>query len=175
MHAKSILWTFLTLAVLMVPLVAPAQEDADMWNERGLILKQEGRYDEAADAFGRALASDPGHLEAMNNLGRVHFVAGRYSEAAALFEKVLRRTPHAVGTKKNLAAAYARMGRYQDAVSVLQSAVASAPGDAQARLELGIVSLLAGDRSTAERQYDALRDMDADSAAKLKKILDRVR
>lgn len=46
------------------------------------------------------------------------------------------------------------------------------PGNARARHQLGVASLAMDDPAAASRQYEALRELDADMAASLKGLID---
>ena len=48
-----------------------APEDADVWNARGVALEVTDRWKEATEAYEKALALEPQHRKAANNLGFV--------------------------------------------------------------------------------------------------------
>jgi Flp pilus assembly protein TadD len=48
-----------------------APEDADVWNARGVALEVTERWKEATEAYEKALALEPHHRKAANNLGFV--------------------------------------------------------------------------------------------------------
>ncbi len=63
--------------------LAPAgTKDADAHFNLGVMLEEGGNVDEAVEEYARALADDPRHLKALNNLGLVHFSRGEMEEAA---------------------------------------------------------------------------------------------
>jgi tetratricopeptide (TPR) repeat protein len=51
--------------------MALAPEDADVWNARGVALEVTDRWKEATEAYEKALALEPQHRKAANNLGFV--------------------------------------------------------------------------------------------------------
>ena len=59
----------------------------------GTLLLREGRLDEARRAFHRALAFDPNHYFAMNNLSIVEWEAGRFEESLLWARRALDRAP----------------------------------------------------------------------------------
>src|SRR5215218_180733 len=57
------------------------QEVARRYIERGNSLAKDGRFDEAAEAYRRAVGHDPAAALAYGNLGYVYSRLGRYAEA----------------------------------------------------------------------------------------------
>lgn len=82
---------------------ARARELALHWFERGCELDGEPRgYAEAADAYRRALAADPGFADAHCNLGSVYFNQGRREQARACYERAVALEPGHVEANLNL-------------------------------------------------------------------------
>ena len=120
-------------------------------NNLGNALKAAGRYDAAAGAYARAIALQPGHVEARYNLG-LHASAGRPDEAAAAFEQALRLRPGHVHAWANLVLIHYAQGRLEDAAACYERALASAPGY-EASLNLGNVRKAQGRLGEAEAAY----------------------
>ena len=95
-----------------------------------------GRLDEATVHYLKALALNPNHADAHNNLGILLASGGRMDEAIAHFRRASEIAPHAIGFLKNLATALVQRGQLTDATSILQDALAlarSAGDEAQTR------------------------------------------
>src|SRR5262249_26206585 len=75
-------------------------------NQQGLQLAHEGRFEEAADRFSRAIAQHPDHGSAWLNLGMSLRNLGRYDRAINAYQELLRITPRDPAVHSNLAAAY---------------------------------------------------------------------
>jgi len=125
-------------AVRLNPGLAPAHY------YRGRVLEKLGRTEEAAAAYGQALAIDPRHLEASNALARLTpngassaealmqsgldalYAQRKPEEAAAYFRKVLDRNPTHYGATYQLAKALDASGHGDEAqrlwATVLQMA-----------------------------------------------------
>ena len=125
-------------AVRLNPGLAPAHY------YRGRVLEKLGRTEEAAAAYGQALAIDPRHLEASNALARLTpngassaealmqsgldalYAQRKPEEAAAYFRKVLDRNPTHYGATYQLAEALDASGHGDEAqrlwATVLQMA-----------------------------------------------------
>ena len=65
------------------------QENPNVWNELGLVLFKVGSYEDAIDAFIKAIELDPSIGYYYCNLGQVLVSQGRLTDAIELFEKSL--------------------------------------------------------------------------------------
>lgn len=68
-------------------------EHAEGHNNLGVVLKEQGRLDAAADAYRKAIALKPAHAEAHNNLGLVLLEQGLVDDAIRSFERALQAHP----------------------------------------------------------------------------------
>lgn len=59
----------------------------------GVVLQEDGRYENAAQAYRRVLRDFPADRAAWRNLGRVLYLDGDYEEAISALEKVLELDP----------------------------------------------------------------------------------
>jgi len=97
-------------------LASQQPEPADVERLRGMVSYEKNEMPEAAAAFARAVAQDPGDRVAMQMQGVVMFRLGKPAEAIPLLEKA-----HASGAIANadpnyvLALCYIATGRYDDA------------------------------------------------------------
>jgi len=66
-----------------------------------------GKTSDAGTWFEKALALDPGHVDALTDLGVLHFQEGRYLEAERLFLEAIRRDPGNGDSSMNLSRLYA--------------------------------------------------------------------
>ncbi len=64
-----------------------------------------------------------------------------------------------------------RLDRYQEAVSAYKRAVTIKPGDAVVHYSLGVAYLRTGNADGAMEQYTLLKDIDAQKAAGLLKLI----
>ncbi len=96
---------------------------------------------EAIDAFARAIALDPGHIDALYNGAVALTVAGRHAEASRFYAQILATQPDAVDAMIGLAASLAMQGRLGEAEPLLRDALRRAPDRADAERALaGIVA-----------------------------------
>ena len=69
------------------------RDDADLWNNLGVLLRKLDKDDAAMAAFERAVSLDPNHALAHYNLGSVHDEVGHYDEAVEEFRLALTLDP----------------------------------------------------------------------------------
>jgi tetratricopeptide (TPR) repeat protein len=143
-------------------------------NYVGLGMYHLGRYGEALDFYGRALAlrratNDPAAaVLQLNNIANVYMLRGAYSEAWRTYEDALREvrnSPAALGIERarylivaNLATLYQRVGREDRALEMFQqlgSATSrlSLSEQAQMAVNIGVVYRRLGDPYKAMDQY----------------------
>jgi len=67
--------------------------NADDLNRKGEGLFEAGNITEAAALFTQAIAKDPSHATAYNNLGVLHYHLNQYDDALACFRKTLEINP----------------------------------------------------------------------------------
>ncbi len=92
--------------------------DAKRMNLRGNELYYQGRYEDAARLYGRALSisegidHEEGVAESLNNLGQLYLVAGEYDDACAKFREALEINER-IGNSKGAGANLNNLGSAQ--------------------------------------------------------------
>ncbi|MEU4478197.1 tetratricopeptide repeat protein [Micromonospora sp. NPDC023966] len=124
---------------------APDQSAADGYLQRAQLLAELGRYDEAAEELGDALASHPGHAEALGMLARVHLAADRSAEALRVAEAAVAAAPGALSPLVARGFALVDLGRWKAAASTGDEILALGPDDAYA--QRSAAAILAGARN----------------------------
>jgi hypothetical protein len=89
----------------------------------GVLLENEGRPTEAVQAYRTALAADPRHAKASNNLGSLLQRMGVEDEALACFETARRLDPTLWQPHYNIGNLHRLAGRLESAVAPFQEAV----------------------------------------------------
>lgn len=125
----------------------------------GDYLMVTGRFDDAIDQEGNAIALDPLSVESRIGLGAAYFWARRYDEAIAQFKVTLHMAPGSLGARMQLAWNYSLKGMHEEAVVQCDSALTFAPHSEQDRLDTcGWVYARAGRRSQV---FEMLRSTSA--------------
>jgi hypothetical protein len=69
------------------------QQTATDWNNKGIALKAQGKYDEAIEAFDEAIRLDPNDASAWKNKGLALSHQDKYDEAIQAYDEAIRLDP----------------------------------------------------------------------------------
>lgn len=110
--------------------------DADAHYRTGRYFQGQARLDLAADAYRRALAGQPSHVDALNALGTVHSLQQEPELAERAFALALQADPLAAHVHNNLGYHLLRNGRGAEAIVAFERARELDPGNADTRSNL---------------------------------------
>jgi len=96
--------------------------NAEAMYRLGRLYQGQARYAEAIAAYRRALAQDPGYVDANNALGVIHAEHGRYDAAEREFHIAIALAPDAAYLRSNLGFALLLRGSNEEAARVLEEA-----------------------------------------------------
>lgn len=144
--------------------LALAPDHANTQYNLAVVLKAQGKLDEAIAQYERTLIVKPDSAKAHNNLGIILAGRGRLDEAAAHYEKALAINPDYANAHYNLANILKDRNRLDEAAAHLGRAVAIQPGDAEAHNNLGIVLQELGRPGEAAAHYERAIALRADYA-----------
>ncbi|RMG17518.1 MAG: hypothetical protein D6731_03970 [Planctomycetota bacterium] len=133
-----------------------AERAAELLWARGQCLEGAGRAQEAAASYRQALELRPGHLQALEDLGRLLLAAGQWEVARPVVEELVRRTrPPKVRASHTLALARAlrELGERSEAVRCYRQALDVLPERYDAHLALAEL-LEQDDPDGARRHYE---------------------
>ena len=105
------------LALMLAP------ERADLHFLQAHALHKLKRYEQALQAYERALALDGAMLEARNNLGAVLISLGRHQQAQEVLHELQQTAPHSASAWINLGNSYWAQGRSERAESAFRRAL----------------------------------------------------
>jgi len=97
---------------------------AEAFVNRGIVLKNRGRLNEAQADLDRAIALRPNLAEAYYNRGNVRLARQQLSAAREDFADAVRLNPHYADALANLGELLTRSGAFAEAIPLLQRAVA---------------------------------------------------
>jgi len=129
------------------PKQAPA--DADEFLRQGISAQQHGDLKSAIDNYRKALAIQPGMVEARANLGAALSAAGQFDAAIEEDLRVLAKAPNNVGVRMNLALAYYKKGDMEHAHAELLVVHAARPLDLSNAVLLGYTYIKLGKANEA--------------------------
>jgi tetratricopeptide (TPR) repeat protein len=132
----------------------------------GVALRNEGKLQDAASAFRRAIADDPGYCDAHDDLGEVLWMQKDVAGALSEFEVAVRCNPELALARNNLAIALLYDKHDVDrAVEQLRAALSAKPGFALAHLNLGKALAAKQDFTDAESEVRSALAIDPALAA----------
>lgn len=136
-----------------VPADAPLQSLTYM--RQGSVLMQQGRYQDALEAFQTADRIAPGNATNLNMIGLCYLSLSQPDQALQAFDQVLRMVPQFTDARNNRGATYLSMNQYHlaevDFIAVL--ADSTYPHRRQAYYNLGITYLKRGQPGAAEENF----------------------
>jgi len=124
------------LALLSYPLQAGAL-DAQGWFEKGNELSDEGRFQEAAEAYQKSIGQNPESPVGHYNLGIAYKNLKKYEQAVLSFKKTLELEPEYLDARLSLGNVYNLQERWEDAIGELNIVIHRRQGDAEAHGNLG--------------------------------------
>jgi len=149
------------LAALLALLVQSAPPD---WQAQGLKALDEKRFDAAAEAFQKAVDSDPKDYSALFNLALAKSLLQKDAEAISAYQKVLELKPGLYEADLNLGILLVRNKRPEEAIAKLKQASETRPKEFRPLYYAGEAYLAAGRLPEAESAFRSASEIDPKSA-----------
>lgn len=124
----------------------------DAWQFLALALQRTGSAEEAYTAYEHAFELSNGSPLLTGPMGQAALEAGRYDEAAALLAVAVEDRPDALPPRLNQTLALRLGGRLDEALSAARAATQLAPGNPDARHQLGAVHMERRELDRAETE-----------------------
>jgi protein O-mannosyl-transferase len=105
----------------------------------GTVLRSEGRFDDAIEAYGEAIRWAPRFPEAYAGLGETLLAVNRPDEAATALAEAVRLKPTDPNSYLNLGSALSRAGRLDEAAAAFRESIRLEPGTPASHAGLGLV------------------------------------
>lgn len=153
-------------------------DDYEAWNNKGVVLKNLGRYSKAIAAYNQALQIKPDKHEAWNNKGNALSDLGRYQEAISAYDKVIQIQPDYYQAWGNKGIALRGLGRYQEAIAAYNKVIEFKPDDHLAWYKKGDLLYFLGRYQKASKAYKSAIHFKPDYSEawyNLAKAIDRLR
>jgi len=123
--------------------LALAPANARNWNTRSDLLQRQARWAEALESAERASQLDADFIPALENRATGLQRLGRYDEALALYDRLIGADDAATWSNRGIC--LQNMGAFAQARASFERALEIDPGLADARMNLGLHYLTAGD------------------------------
>jgi len=118
---------------------------AEVYNNLGHAVGNQGRRNDAIAAFEQAVILEPATAESWQNLGNHLHAAGRRVDARQALHRAAALTPDSPEVWQNLGLVHQGLGELDDAYTCFRRALALHPGHEMARWNLGLLLLLRDD------------------------------
>ncbi len=106
-------------------------------NNLGIVLRKQGRAEEAINHYLQALRSNPDYELAHYNLGNAYADQGKTKKVIEAFKQAIRINPDYAEAHYNLGVTYAGSGKHKEAIAAFQQAIRIDPDYAHAHYNLG--------------------------------------
>ena len=113
--------------------------DANLWYGKGIVLYNQGKYDEAIKAYDETIRLDPKDTEAWNNKGGALNNLGKYDESIKCHDEAIRLDPNCADAWSGKGIALYNQCDYADAINALNTSIRLDPKLARAWYNKGLV------------------------------------
>jgi tetratricopeptide (TPR) repeat protein len=119
-------------------------------------------FDEALDAYRRALEIDPNLVPALINLANIHYARNELAEAQALYERAISLEPGVFESHFNLGNIFHDLGHYAEAQACYRDALTLNPTYADAHFYLAVSLEKSGLSHEARLHWRAYQELAPD-------------
>lgn len=130
--------------------LAVTAANANAWCFLGMACHDQARYDEAVEAYHKAIDIQPNFPVALSNLGNTLKQQGKLVEAESTCREALRLKPDYSTAFNNLGVALVAQGRLEEAADTFEQALALMPNDAVTHSNLSAALVRQGKYAEAE-------------------------
>jgi tetratricopeptide (TPR) repeat protein len=143
-----------------VNLTAIPEAQSDEHRNLGIAFYRTNMYEDALREFERAREHNKDDAISVFYVGLVFLRQGKWNEAIQAYHDATAKPGARAAAFHNLAIALERVGRYAEALTALQDATKRGGGkDANTQTSIGIVSLMMGDATAADRALTAAKPL----------------
>jgi tetratricopeptide (TPR) repeat protein len=133
---------------------------SEYYNDRGNILLQAGRLEEARADYLRAIELSPPYFEVFANLGQCYRRLGRMEEAVEAYTRSLDINPDHLLALLGRAKAHEELGHAGEAIADYTAALAKDPTQWEAIASCGVLHYEAGDLERSLADFDRAIELD---------------
>ncbi len=137
-------------------------DQADVYNNLGIVFQSAGKLNEAIDAYRRAIAIDPRHANAHSNLGVLLRAIGEPTAAEAEYRSAIEIAPDHIDAYTNLGILLNALGRSEEAAACYCKVITLRPKHPEARRLLALAHCVLGDVDGAIQIFEAWLDEEPD-------------
>ena len=127
--------------------LATPLNDAVDWYNKGVVLHDQGKYDEAIQAYNKAIEIDPQYAHAWDNKGAALGAQGKYNEAIQAYDKAIEINPQYADAWSNKGVVLDDLGKYDETLKACNEAIRLDPYSADSWYNKG-------NALKAQKKYD---------------------
>ena len=116
---KIIVYLIVVISAVNISFAAEISTEAKLQYNKGVDMYRVGRYEEAIDAFEKAVELDPDYIDAYYNLGSILEFIKQDDAALAVFKQIILRKPTDYESVYKAAALSVKLGQQEQAKSYL--------------------------------------------------------
>lgn len=147
-------------------------DNGEYENSLAVSYSESAQPAKAIPYYQRAAVHHPHHV-IYYSLGGAYEQLGKIDEAIAAYRKAVEMSPKFSFALYRLGVIYSDLSRWPESIEILQQALQADPTDVFALNELGKTYYRSGDKTAAMQQYYILKNLDANKAADLLKVISR--
>jgi tetratricopeptide (TPR) repeat protein len=125
----------------------------------GVLLKDQGRYDEAVKEWRDTIRADPDDAAAHYNLGVLLKDQGRYDEAEKEYRDAIRADPDLAAAHSNLGSLLNDLERYDEAEEEYRDAIRADPDLAEPHANLCLLFLKTERPEEAKKEFEVAKEL----------------
>lgn len=143
-------------------------ERAEPLHAIGLCLMYQDKFEDAIVFFKRSLELEP-IIASYFMIGKSHLLLGRSRQAVESYKQGLTKHPTSDIGHFGLGEAYMNLEQYADAIVEFKEALrlSEGPGVTNTHYHLGLAYIRSGDRESALKEYEVLKERKSDLAGRL--------
>lgn len=127
--------------------------NANAWVYLGIVLFDQRRFAESAEAYRAAIKLQPQFPVAWNNLGNTLRMSGAIDESESCFERALAQQPGYLSALKNRGTLWVWSGEIRRGLQWYEQGLKIDPGNAELHRNLGVINLLLGNYDKGWEEY----------------------
>ena len=137
----------------------------------GRTYQEQGKFDEAIQAYTKTIEINPLGYKAYHNLGVVYEHQGATDEAVQHYEKAIEIYPQYVDAHFNLANIYHKKGALDNAIAHYKKVIELQPEDFEARNNLGVAYAMQGKLDNAISEWEKVLEIDPENKSAAENII----
>jgi tetratricopeptide (TPR) repeat protein len=150
-------------AVDILHKLAEIQESKETWLQIGDTYTKIEYYEDAADAYRKAIELDTDYAEAYKQLGLMYYDQELYDKAIQPLEEAVKRFPDDEQLSKKLGKCYLRTGKLDSAIEQYKSLIAEQPQNTRAYMNLANAYSTLNNYQKAAETLNKLKEMEPEN------------